>query len=162
MTRHDLIQRYADGPARLKAALARVPTDALQWRPAPDAWSAHEIVVHCADSEANAMLRIRYLAFEKAALIVGYDQAEWARAGEYHAHPLEVALQTVEAVRANTVPLLRRLPESAWSKSGRHTEHDRPYTAETWLSIYATHLDDHAAQIDANLAAWQRAAPPAR
>src|SRR5437773_9270443 len=27
--------QYAAGPARLKAALGRVPKDALQWRPAP-------------------------------------------------------------------------------------------------------------------------------
>jgi hypothetical protein len=154
--RESLIQRYADGPARLKAALGRVPPEALQWRPAPHEWSAHEIVVHCADSEGNAMLRIRYLMLEKSPLIVGYDQEEWARAGDYHAHPIDVAMQTVEAVRANTVPLLRRLPESAWSKVGRHTEHEKPYTAETWLDIYAAHLEEHAAQIEANLAAWQK------
>src|SRR5436309_1672508 len=59
--REALIARYESGPGRLKAALAMVPPEALQWRPAPGEWSAHEIVVHCADSEANAALRIRYL-----------------------------------------------------------------------------------------------------
>ena len=54
-----LIQRYADGPGRLRAALATVPPAALQWRPKPGEWSAHEIVCHCADSESHASLRIR-------------------------------------------------------------------------------------------------------
>lgn len=152
--REDLIQRYAAGPAKLRAALSRVPAEALQWRPGPAQWSAHEVIVHCADSETNAYLRIRYLAAEKEPLIVGYDQEEWARAFDYHAQPLDTALATVEAVRGNTVPLLRRLPEAVWSREGRHTESGR-YTAEDWLRIYAQHLEGHARQIERNLEAWQ-------
>src|SRR5216684_3038047 len=41
--REALIQRYADGPARLKAALARVPAEAREWRPKPGEWAAHGI-----------------------------------------------------------------------------------------------------------------------
>ena len=59
------------------------------------------------------------------------------------------------AVRANTVPLLRALPEAAWSRSGRHTEM-RTYTVEGWLGLYAEHLEVHARQIEANLAAWRK------
>ena len=59
--RQALIQQYADGPARLRGALARVPPQALKWRPAPGEWSAHEVVCHCADSETNAYARIRFL-----------------------------------------------------------------------------------------------------
>ena len=58
--------------------------------------------------------------------------------------------------RANTAALLRRLPDSAWSKVGRHTESGR-YTAEDWLQIYADHLENHARQIEANVAAWNGA-----
>ena len=152
--REALIARYESGPALLKAALAKVPPEALQWRPAPGEWSAHEIVVHCADSEANAALRIRYLVAEPDPLIVGYDQEEWARRFDYHGHPLEPALLTVEAVRANTVALLRRLPESAWARVGRHTE-SGSYSADRWLEIYAAHLEEHATQIEANIAAWR-------
>jgi hypothetical protein len=51
--RDRLIQQYADGPARLEAALARVPAAALQWRPAPGEWSAHE-VIHCNSNDTPA------------------------------------------------------------------------------------------------------------
>ena len=44
--RSTLIRRYADGPAVLKAALARVPGQATKWRPAPAKWSVHEILCH--------------------------------------------------------------------------------------------------------------------
>jgi hypothetical protein len=152
--REKLIRQYAGGPARLKAALAAVPADALQWCPQPGEWSAHEVVVHCADSETNAAARIRFLTAEADPVIQGYDEAEWARRFDYHEHPVALALALVEAVRANTVALLRRLPEEAWERVGRHTESGR-YAAEDWLSIYAEHLEGHARQIEANVAAWR-------
>ena len=152
--RERLIQQYADGPARLKAALAKVPVAALVWRPAAGQWSAHEIVCHCADSETNAAARIRYLVGEKNAVLLGYDQDGWAVVFDYHRHPLEPALALVEAIRANTIALIRRLPAEAWGREGRHTESGR-YTAEDWLTIYADHLEGHARQIEGNLAAWR-------
>jgi hypothetical protein len=154
--RETLIRRYGDGPARLRAAVATVPGAALQWRPRPAEWSAHEVVVHCADAETNAAMRIRYLTAEPEPVIQNYDEAQWAVAFDYHAHPLDLALATVGAVRANTVMLLRRLPAAAWTRVGRHTASGR-YTAEDWLGIYAAHLEEHAAQIEANVAAWKAA-----
>ena len=154
--RETLIRRYADGPARLRAALAAVPAAAMTWRPAPGEWSAHEVACHCADSETNAYARIRYLTAEPEPVVLEYNEAQWAVTFDYHAHPLDLALTTVDAVRASTVALLRRLPESAWARVGRHTASGR-YGAEDWLTIYAAHLEDHAAQIDANVAAWKGA-----
>lgn len=154
--RESLIEQYAAGPARLRNALAQVPAEARQWRPKGGEWSTHEIVVHCADSETNAAARIRYLTAETEPLLLGYDQDRWAVTFDYHRHPLEPALAVVDAVRANTVALLRRLPEDAWQREGRHTESGR-YTAEDWLKTYAEHLEGHARQIEAALAAWQAA-----
>ena len=148
-----LIERYARGPALLKAALAKVPREALQWRPAPNRWSAHEIIVHCADSETNAHARLRYLLAEQEPVIEGYDQDRWARQLDYHALPLEPALATVEAVRANTVPILKRMTDPDWRRIGRHTE-SGPYATEDWLAIYAEHLEKHSRQIERNLTAW--------
>lgn len=154
--RESLIDRYARGPALLKAALAKVPKDAMQWRPKPDAWSAHEVIVHCGDSETNAAGRIRYLVAEaKPPVIQGYDQARWAKVLDYHTLPWEPALATVEAVRANTTVLLRRLSDEQWAKMGSHTEAGT-YGALDWLHTYAEHLEKHAGQIERNIAAWQQ------
>lgn len=151
--RSALIERYTRGPALLKAALAKIPTAALQWRPAPKKWSAHEIIVHCADAETNAAARLRYVLAETKPIIQGYDQDRWAQVIDYHSLPLEPALATVEAVRVNTVPLLRRLRDEEWQRVGEHTESGR-YTLENWLKIYAEHLEKHAGQLERNLAAW--------
>jgi hypothetical protein len=152
--RQSLIERYARGPQLLADALSQVPAEALQWRPGPGKWSVHEVICHCADSETNAAMRIRFLVGEDNPTIVGYDQDRWAATFDYHQLPLQVSLRQVEAVRAYTAALLRRLPDSAWSRSGTHTESGH-YTAETWLRIYAEHLEQHARQIERNLAAWK-------
>jgi hypothetical protein len=158
--RERLIAQYAAGPARLRGAWQRVPPAARRWRPAEGEWSAHEVVVHAADSEANSYGRIRMLVSEREPLIVGYDQERWARTFDYHRRPPALALAVVQAVRASTAELLRQPPESAWALGGRHTE-SGPYTAEDWLRIYAEHLEGHARQIETNLAAWRAAHPAA-
>lgn len=151
-----MIARYADGFALFRKSLAAVPPEAMQWRPGPDQWSVHEIVCHCADSETNSALRIRYLVGEHEPRIQGYDQECWAKVFDYHSLPLEPSLQQIESVRRWTLELIRRLPESAWARSGTHSERPgQPYTASGWLATYAEHLEVHARQIDRTLQAWK-------
>lgn len=148
------IDQYAQGPDRLRQALNRVPDGIVKWRPAAGRWSVHEIVCHCADSEVNAYSRLRYVLAEKDAVIVGYDQDQWAKSFDYHSLPLEPSLEVVSAVRTATTELLRRLGEDAWARKGRHTESGE-YGVENWLKIYADHVEGHARQIDRNVEAWQ-------
>ena len=156
--RQALIQQYADGPAPLRAALAKVPSQALKWRPEPKEWSAHEVICHCADSETNAYARIRFLVAEKSPSIQGYDEANWAKVFAYHDLPLDPALAVVDSVRATTAALIRGLPDEAWTRVGNHTESGR-YGAEDWLQIYADHLENHARQIENNVALWKAQQP---
>jgi hypothetical protein len=159
--RDRLIEQYTTGPARLRSALAAVPANAVRWRPGPGEFSIHEIVVHCADSETNAAARIRYLMAEADPVILGYDPDNWAGRFDYPNHPLEAALATVEAVRANTVPVIRALEPGAWDKAGTHSESGL-YTGHDWLRIYSAHLEEHVEQIERTVAAWRAAGSPAQ
>jgi hypothetical protein len=150
-----LIAQYAEGPDRLEAALAQVPAEALKWQPGPGAWSVHQVIVHCADSETNSHMRLRYLLGEDNPTIIGYDQDRWSKVLDYHALPLAPALATVRAVRANTVPLLRQLSPSQWTRTGHHTE-SGTYGVMQWMKIYAEHLHQHERQILRNLEAWRK------
>jgi DinB superfamily len=150
-----LIDRYEKGPVLLRDAFAKVPREAWNWKPGSDQWSVHEILCHCADAEANAAMRIRYLLAEEKPLIVGFDQDRWARVLDYHLGRIELALAAVDVMRAHTVNLLRRLPEEAWGREGTHTESGR-YAAEDWLKTYAEHLEIHSRQIERTLQAWRQ------
>jgi hypothetical protein len=99
-------------------------------------------------------MRIRYLLGENEPTIAGYDQDRWSQALDYHSHPLEPALATIRAVRANTVPLLSRLTPAQWARTGTHTE-SGPFGVEDWLRVYGIHLHQHERQILRNLEAWK-------
>jgi hypothetical protein len=148
------LQRYCMGPVLLRQAWAEVPSEARTWRPGEGKWSAHEVVVHCADSETYAAIRIRLLLTEPEPLIVGYDENLWAQRFDYHAADPDLALKLVETVRAHTLATLERLPDSAWGRLGRHS-HSGPYGTDDWLRSYGEHLEVHAAQIRRNLVDWQ-------
>lgn len=152
--RDKLILEYEKGATLLRTAWESIPEDAEKWRPAPEKWSAHEVVIHCADSETYAATRIRLLVGEKDPLIVGYDQEAWAKTFNYHAQSTDRALRTLDAVRTGTLPILRALSEADWAKEGRHTQ-SGPYNACDWLKSYGAHLTNHAKQIERNLAAYQ-------
>ena len=148
--RDRLSAQYAEGAALLRATWNRVPEEARQWRPAPARWSAHEIVVHCGDSETNAAGRLRYLLAETEPRILGYDQDRWAAVLDYHSLPVEPALAAVEAARKNTMPLLERLTDDQLARMGHHTEVGA-YGVADWLRTYGEHCHVHVRQIERNL-----------
>ncbi len=153
-TREAHLRRYAEGSTLIRRAWAELPVEARTWRPGEGKWSAHEVAVHCADSETYAAIRIRLLLAETEPLVVGYDENVWSRRFDYHASDPELALRLVETVRAHTSAMLSRVPDEAWGRMGRHT-HSGPYGTDDWLRSYANHLEIHAAQIQRNLGAWQ-------
>jgi hypothetical protein len=56
------------------------------------------------------------------------------------------ALEAFRSSRETTTQLLGLMTEDDWKREGTHTESGR-YTTENWLTIYAAHAHNHAAQI---------------
>lgn len=148
-----LIEQYARGAKALHDAYDATPEEMRSWRPRSDAWSVHEIVCHCADSEMSGAIRIRMLTAESDPQIIGYDQDAWAITFDYPNRSAEDALAVVDAVRAWTAPLLLRITEEQWAHIGNHSE-SGAYSGTDWLAIYSTHLHEHVDQINDNIAAW--------
>jgi len=146
--RDALIDRYAAGYAAVVDALAGATDAELDARPAGGGWTAREVVHHLADSESRSMLRLRQLLAEDDPRIEVYNQDAWAVRLPYDG-PIEEPLAVVAAVRNLSLATLRRLDQDAWQRSGRHPEHDSPYTVLGWLEIYAEHPYEHADQIRA-------------
>jgi hypothetical protein len=144
--RRELIERYKEGPDVVAGALADITDAALDSRPATDDWTPREVVHHLADSEMTSAIRLRRLLAEDEPIIIGYDEAEFARQLFYGERPIQAALDAFRASRETTAEILERLTDDQWARSGTHTE-SGPYGVETWLDIYAAHAHDHADQI---------------
>ncbi len=143
--REALIEQYEDGYRAIEEALAAITDVELEAREGPGEWSPREIAHHLADSEMTSAIRLRLLIAQESPLIVGYDQEEFVRR-LYPDRPIEPSLAAFAAARAATAPILRRLSEDEWRRSGTHSE-SGAYSVEDWLGIYAPHAHDHAAQI---------------
>jgi hypothetical protein len=152
--RRKLIESYGRAEQELAAALPEFPREMWQYKPAPDRWSVHEILVHLADAEANSYVRCRRLVAEPGQAVMGYDQDEWARRCDYHAQDPELAVQLFALLRRASYELIRRLPESAWAATVTHSEYG-PYGFERWLEIYERHTRGHIQQMRKNLEAWR-------
>src|SRR3954454_23196903 len=111
-----LVQQYKEGVGEIERALQGATDAELDARPAPEEWTAREIVHHLADSEMTSAIRLRRLLAEENPTIVGYDQEEFARRLRYD-RPLEGSLLAFKGARESTAPLLRTLSDEDWSRA---------------------------------------------
>ena len=144
--RNELIAKYAAGYEEVAQALNGFPAESLSTRPIPGKWSAREIVHHLGDSESTSAFRLRKLLVEDNAIIEGYDQDQFATRLRYNERDMAPALEAFRSARESTLQLLQLMSEEDWQRVGTHTESGR-YTTENWLTIYANHAHNHAAQI---------------
>jgi hypothetical protein len=144
-TRKKLIDQFKDGYRVVAEALVGATDVELDTRPAPNKWSAREVVHHLADSEMTAAIRLRLLVATERPQIIGYDQDEFARR-LYYDRPIEASLDAFKSARRTTAEILDRMSDADWARQGSHTEIGA-YTPERWLEIYGQHAHGHAEQI---------------
>ena len=148
------IESYGRAHHTLIAALANFPSDMWQYRPAPDRWTIHEIVIHITDSEANSYIRCRRFIAEPGTTISAYDEQRWAAALDYHTLSTDTALELFKWLRDSTAALIRSLPDDRWSNALYHPEVGT-MTLDDWLDTYERHIPDHIAQMQAVYEAWE-------
>jgi hypothetical protein len=139
-----LIARYKEGHRAVMDAFRGITEDELD-RSASDEWTPRQIAHHLADSEMMSAIRIRRLLTEDDPVIHGYDEATFAKRLTSD-RPIAPSLEAMRYARESTAQLLDRLTEDDWERSGNHSE-SGPYSVEKWLTIYAAHGHDHAAQV---------------
>jgi hypothetical protein len=143
--RSALIARYKEGYREVAAALEGASDKELDARPAPDKWSARQIVHHLADSEMTSAVRLRLLVAEENPAIRPYDEKEFANRLHYN-RSIANSLLAFQAARLSTGDLLDAMTDDDFAKRGTHPEHGS-YGVERWLEIYADHAHNHADQI---------------
>jgi len=153
--RGELLMKYAQGPAQLKAALARYPKESLEFRPGPGKWSIQDIVFHLAESELHGYLRGRTIIAESGAGIQAFDQDKWAQSLDVAAQPMDEGVDLFRLLREIMARQLRALPEAAWERFAVHSERGR-ITLERWLEIYVGHLDTHLGQLERTYQAFSK------
>jgi hypothetical protein len=142
--RATLIERYKEGHRAVMDAFRDIADEELD-RSASGEWTPRQIAHHLADSEMTSGVRLRRLIVEENPVIQGYDEAEFAKRLTSD-RPIAPSLEVMRSVRESSAQILERLTEADWRRAGTHSE-SGPYSVEDWLTIYAAHGHNHAAQI---------------
>lgn len=152
--RKQKVDSYATSHDRLMQALQTMPREMWQFKPAPEKWSIHEIIVHIADAELHSACRLRAFLAEPGKTVMGYDQDAYATKMKYHDHSVATALDLFRLIRQTNVSLLRQIDDSVWKNTVNHSDYGS-MGLERWLEIYEAHVDKHIGQMQRNVETWK-------
>jgi hypothetical protein len=153
--RNEKIEEYGRGFDLVTAALAELPREAWEFKPATQEWSVHEVIIHMADSETMGAIRLRKLIVEPGSTLMIYEEAKWADLLDYQNQDVEDALQILKLIRQTTYRLLKTLPDRVFMHSVSHPKYDTPYTIEKWLDTYSRHIPEHIEQLKKSYQIWK-------
>lgn len=151
--REQRIAVYGAAYETLLEALEKYPKEMWKYKPGPERWSIHEIILHIADSEANSYIRCRRFLAEPGETVMAYDEDQWAVSLDYQDQSAEDAVELFRLLRQMTHQLIRSLPASAWANTIYHPENGK-MTLDDWLNVYTNHVSEHIRQMQATYEAW--------
>ena len=143
----DPLQVLGATAARLRALVRDSSPDTLRRKPAPDKWSAVEIIAHLADAEIVASWRMRSILAHDGVPIQPFDQDEWVRNLKYEATDPAESVDLFEAARTANLRLLRRVDPKQLENHGMHAERGRETVAHL-IRLFAGHDLNHLRQIE--------------
>jgi hypothetical protein len=142
----DPLQMQAEAPRILSQLIDGVASDELRRRPAPAKWSVVEIIAHLADDEIATGWRYRQMIEHNGEKLLGFDQDNWARLGDYGSWSAEDALELFRGLRKANLRMLAHLSDAEWEREGHHTERGR-MTVRELARHTAAHDVNHIEQI---------------
>jgi hypothetical protein len=162
MTREERCQKlesFGRAPALLSAAHRHYPKKMWLYKPEPDRWSIHEIILHLADTEATEYIRCRRFIAEPGTAVMSHDPARWADTLGYFHQSTREALEIIRRLRKMTYQLLANLPDQVWSNTVE-LPHEGDLSLEAWLERQERHIPHHLEQMKLNYEEWLKTHPP--
>jgi len=153
--RQKVLLQYEQGYRLLMDALTGYPDTMWKYKPAPDQWSIHEIIIHITDSEVSSYIRCRCFIAEPGKTVMAYDQDQWAVKLDYHRQGTAEALVLFRLLRSNSALLIGNLPEHVWNHTINHPENGI-MTMDDWLRMYADHVPVHIRQMERVYQSWKK------
>lgn len=149
------IDTLAAFPAALKQQLQGLSDAQLRFRPAPNEWSALELVGHMIDVGALWPGRTRQMLASENPTLAALDPA-WVQQRDYQNKQLSFLLITLAEQRAEYVEFLRQLRPAQLARTGLHPTRGA-LTVATGIAALIDHDQAHSRQIDDNVRAFEQA-----
>jgi DinB superfamily len=162
MTREEHRQKlesFGRAPALLSAALRQFPKKMWLYKVSPDRWSIHEMILHLADSEANAYIECRRIIAEPGSRVLAYNPSVWAGSLGYFHQSTKEALEIIRRLRRMTYQVLSSLHESVWA-NGVETSGRGVISLHSWLEDQERYVPRYIEQMREIHEIWARTHPP--
>ncbi len=152
------LESFGHAPALLSTVLRELPKQMWLYKPSPERWSVHEIILHLADSEAIGYMVCRRFIAEPGSPMLNFDGARWAETLGYFHQSTREALELVRQLRRITYQLLLTLPEPVWERAVQHPTKGL-LTLSQWIEIEGLHIPHHIDQMKQNYEKWLETNP---
>jgi hypothetical protein len=144
------INEYKNNFKELFDLLPSLSETQINYKPAENKWSVHEIITHLADVEIQSHVRIRTILANKDPRIIYHDQMDWSLILDYKKIDINESLEIIKLIRRSNCNLLSRIPEEYFDKKGIHSTKGE-MTLEYFVSSCLQHVYKHINQIKRNL-----------
>ena len=150
----ELLERFRRGAELLAVTTTGAAGPELDFKSGEGKWSVRQIACHLADSEAVTVMRYRQILAEDNPTLQGWDQEAWSKRLDYDKRKISQAIETFRRLRGENYELLKDLPESAFVRTGMHTERGSMSLLDL-LRYNAEHVESHVKQIQGVRAAFK-------
>jgi uncharacterized damage-inducible protein DinB len=137
-----VIDRFGDGGPLLVQAVAGLTPEQTRDHPIPGTWSVAELVAHLLDCDLVFADRMKRVIAEDSPTLQAFDESAWLVRLDSNAMPVDEAAALFAANRRWMARILRAQDESAFARSGMHSDKGRQTLAEV-LAYATNHLDHH-------------------
>jgi hypothetical protein len=141
MTIEQMLTLLEETPRRIAALTAELSPAQLRTAPAPDEWSANDVLAHlraCADMWGGCIVKI---VAEDHPTLRAINPRTWIKQTDYPELEFGPSLDAFTTQRAELLAALQPLPHDQWSRSATVT--GAGAVLERTVSIYATKLAGH-------------------
>ncbi|WP_435011351.1 DinB family protein [Tundrisphaera lichenicola] len=139
--RKPVIDRYADGGLILVQAAGGLTPELAREHPIEGTWSIAQLVAHVLDTDLVLSDRMKRVIAEDSPRLEAFDENAWLTRLDSGAMPVMEAAELFAANRKWMTRVLRAQDESAFARSGIHSEIGKLTLAE--IVVKATHHLDH-------------------
>ncbi len=154
-----LIDQYEAGGTQLAKAIRNLtPADLLAAPPPGEKnglWTIQQVIIHMLDSDLIWASRMKLIIAENNPQIIGYSESKFADNLFYDLQDAETAIEIFNLNRRMFAKVLRALPESAFARTGNHSERGSITLAQC-VELEIQHVEHHVKFINAKRAAMKK------
>lgn len=133
-------------PMALRAFTSGIDNELLQFAPADEEWSIHDVIAHLLDRHRIQIARVRSVVEQDSPAIPDVDEHESLVASGLRGQPTRANLAAFVAERATDVPWLVSLDDSMLARTGVHSVAGE-ISAANLINQAAYHDAQHLGQI---------------